>query len=143
MLSLARASLEQAGIRHMQVRKGDMYSLPVEDNSIDLATLHLVLHYSMEPAQVISEACRTVKPGGRLVIVDFAPHQEETLRTEHQHQRLGFADKEITAIFAQLSLKPGKTRVLSGNPLTVNIWHATKPLDYKSETEAEAARQLH
>ncbi len=143
MLSLARTSLEQAGIKHLQVRKGDMYSLPIDDNSIDLATLHLVLHYSMEPAQVIAEASRTVKPGGRLVIVDFAPHQEEALRSEHQHQRLGFADKEITAIFERLALKAGKTQVLSGNPLTVNIWHASKPVNHKSIADTAATQQLH
>lgn len=143
MLSLARASLEQAGIRHMQVRKGDMYSLPIDDHSIDLATLHLVLHYSMEPGQVIAEACRTLKPGGRLIIVDFAPHQEEALRSEHQHQRLGFSDQEITSIFEQQALQPGKTRVLSGNPLTVHIWQASKPATQKAVTGAVASQQLH
>ena len=127
MLSLARATLEQAGIKHVHVRKGDMYNLPIDDATIDLATLHLVLHYSMDPAQVLTEACRTLKPDGRLIIVDFAPHDEDSLRTEHQHQRLGFNDKEIKTILKSLGLRVEKTRKLSGDPLTVNIWAAAKP----------------
>ena len=63
MLALARAYLEQANLRNVHVRKGDMYSMPVEDQSIDLATLHLVLHYSLEPDLVIGEAARTLAPG--------------------------------------------------------------------------------
>jgi len=143
MLALARTSLEQSGIRHLHVRKGDMYSLPVDDNSIDLATLHLVLHYSMEPALVIAEAYRTLKPGGRLVIVDFAPHEEDHLRSEHQHLRLGFSDKEIRSALKSLDMKIGKTHRLEGNPLTVNFWQATRIGRPQQTSSERAGAQLH
>ena len=126
MLALARATLEQANIRHLHVRKGDMYNLPVEDASFDLAALHLVLHYSLEPSLVIAEAARTLRPGGRLVIVDFAPHEEDHLRTEHKHQRLGFSDREVRQLLKASQFKVGKTQVLEGDPLTVNIWQAER-----------------
>lgn len=144
MLALARTTLEQSGIRHIHVRKGDMYSLPIDDASIDLTTLHLVLHYSMEPALVIAEACRTLKPGGKLVIVDFAPHQEEHLRTDHKHQRLGFSDKEIRSMLKACGMKVGKTHRLEGDPLTVNIWQASNSMvaakteNSKSESDSSA-----
>ena len=80
MLSLARTRLDGAGLRECQVRHGDMYKLPVDDADFDIATLHLVLHYADDPVTVIQEAGRVMAPGGRLVIVDFAPHEMEGLR---------------------------------------------------------------
>lgn len=127
MLALARTHLEQEGLKNVQVRKGDMYSMPLDDGTVDLATIHLVLHYAQDPQLVINEAARTLKKDGRLFIVDFAPHQEEHLRVEHKHQRLGFSDKEIQQSMADAGLKPGKTHSLVGDPLTVKIWQASHP----------------
>jgi ArsR family transcriptional regulator len=126
MLSLARSYLEQAKLKNVHVRKADMYSMPLEDRSIDLATVHLVLHHVQEPQLVINEAARTLRHNGRLLIIDFAPHQEEQLRVEHNHQRLGFSDKEIRQSLSSAGLKVGKTHSLVGEPLTVNIWQASK-----------------
>jgi len=127
MLALARAYLEQEGLKNVHVRKGDMYSMPMDDQSVDLATVHLVLHYAQEPQLVINEAARTLKRDGKLIIVDFAPHQEEHLRVDHKHQRLGFTDSEIKDSLKEAGLKPGKTQSLQGDPLTVKIWQATQP----------------
>jgi len=122
MLAIARTQLESESFRHVQIRKGDMYNMPVDDDTIDVASLHLVLHYSDDPAAVVAEAARTLRPEGRLLIVDFAPHQEEYLRDEHQHRRMGFTDKEIEQAFIQAGLQMGKTCALAGDPLTVKIW---------------------
>ena len=127
MLAVARAHLEQEGLKNVHVRKGDMYNMPLDDQSVDLATLHLVLHYAQDPQLVINEAARTLKRDGRLIIVDFAPHQEEHLRSEHKHQRLGFNNKEIQQTLIEAGLKPGKMHSLQGDPLTVNIWQAALP----------------
>lgn len=127
MLAMARHVLEQAKLRHVHVRKGDMYSMPIDDGSVDLATLHLVLHYSLQPQIVISEAARTLKPGGRLVIVDFEPHQQEQLRSEHKHQRLGFSTAEINRAMSQAGLVAMHHESLAGTPLTVAIWQGRKP----------------
>lgn len=126
MLGMARTQLERDELRHLQVRKGDMYNMPVDDETIDLATLHLVLHYSLEPGVVIAEAARTLAPGGRLFIVDFASHQEERLRLEHKHQRLGFSDREIQQAMLNAGLTPGPVDSLAGDPLTVKFWQASR-----------------
>jgi len=126
MLAIARTQLESDRYRHIHIRKGDMYNMPVDDESIDLATLHLVLHYSLEPAAVLTEASRTLKPNGRLIVVDFAAHAEEHLRTEHKHQRLGFNDREIEQAMIQAGLQPGPTDSLVGDPLTVKLWQGVK-----------------
>ena len=95
MLGVARGRLEETGLRNVQLRQGDIYALPIERNSIDLAIMHQVLHYLDDPARALREAARVLAPGGRLLVVDFAPHQEETLRDKHAHRRLGFSDAEI------------------------------------------------
>jgi ArsR family transcriptional regulator len=126
MLTVARSNLEAAALRNVHVRQGDMYNMPVADASVDLATLHLVLHYSDEPGLVIEEAARVLKPSGRLFIVDFAPHNEEQLRSEHKHHRLGFADEEIEGMLRDCGLTSGASRDLQGDPLTVKIWQASR-----------------
>jgi len=127
MLSIARTRLERDGHHHVRLRKGDMYDMPLSDASVDLATLHLVLHYSVEPELVLAEAARTLRPGGRLVIVDFARHAEEHLRTEYEHRRLGFADDELRDAMVSAGLAPGPVASLAGDPLTVNIWQGRRP----------------
>ena len=126
MLSVARARLEKLGARHLQVRKGDMYALSVEDDSVDVATIHLVLHYSDSPQRVISEVARTLTVGGRLVIVDFAPHAETNLRDEHRHRWLGFESDTIKDALSVAGLEPGPVESLAGDPLTVNIWQGVR-----------------
>ena len=127
MLAVARTNLESADLKHIHVRKGDMYQLPIEDNSFDLAILHMVLHYSDNPAEVIREASRVLRPDGRLIVVDFAAHSEEYLRTEYQHHRLGFTDSEIRQCFENAGISArAETRQLVGEPLTVKFWLAQK-----------------
>ena len=128
MLAIARTQLESERFMHIQIRKGDMYNMPIDDASMDVATLHLVLHYSLEPGAVIAEAVRTLKPGGRLIIIDFASHSEEHLRTEHKHQRLGFSDREIEQAMRNTGMQPGQTESRVGDPLTVKLWQGVRSL---------------
>lgn len=127
MLAVARTTIEKANLRHCQVRQGDMYNLPLADRSVDLITLHQVLHYADDPASAIAEAARVLRPPGRMVIVDFLPHQLEFLRTEHAHRRLGFADDEVQGWLTGVNLKEGRTTHVPGDPLTVGIWTADAP----------------
>jgi ubiquinone/menaquinone biosynthesis C-methylase UbiE/DNA-binding transcriptional ArsR family regulator len=126
MLSIARSNLERAGIKHCQVRQADMYALPLDSSSMDAAVIHQVLHFADEPQKAIQEAVRVLKPGARLVIVDFAPHDLEDLRARHAHRRLGFADAEVRAWCAAAGLDLDPVTVLPGHPLTVHVWRATK-----------------
>jgi ArsR family transcriptional regulator len=127
MLAVARVNLERAQLRNCTVRHGDMYALPFALPSFDLVILHQVLHFAERPAEVVAEAARVLRPGGRLVIVDFAPHELEALREQHAHRRLGFADAEVRGWVAEAGLASAPAIHLPGNPLTVAIWPSTVP----------------
>ncbi|MBI1243421.1 MAG: metalloregulator ArsR/SmtB family transcription factor [Alphaproteobacteria bacterium] len=127
MLRVARANLARAGLANIHVRQGDMYRLPWQEPAFDAVTVHQVLHFADDPALAIAEAARVLKPGGRIVIADFAPHELDTLRTDHAHRRLGFADGEVQGWLRAAGLKPAQTVSLPGEKLTVCLWAADKP----------------
>lgn len=133
MLALARSRLEAAGIAHAQVRHGDLYNLPFEAGSFDAVTVHQVLHFLDDPARAISEAARMLTPGGRMLIVDFAPHELEFLREEHAHRRLGFAHDQVTRWVNEAGLDVELTRDLAPPAgagdlgLIVSLWLAKAP----------------
>src|SRR6185312_1590726 len=104
MLRLARVKLEAAGIQS-SLRQGDMYALPLPDQSADSVIIHQVLHYAHSPAQAIAEAARVLAPGGTLLVVDFAAHEREELRERDAHIRLGFEDEAMTGWFAAAGLE--------------------------------------
>lgn len=143
MLALARARVERASLNHVQVRRGDLFQLPYADHSFDLITVHQVLHYLQDPSDAVTEAARVLKPGGKLVIVDFAPHMLEFLRDEHQHRRLGFADKEVSQWCKAAGLSLAATRALPPRGdagLTVVVWLAVAPaVPQRRSKTAEAA----
>lgn len=127
MLAVARAKLDQAGIAHAQVRQGDLYAPPVERDAFDLVTMHQVLHYLEDPALAIREAAKLLRPAGRLLIVDFAPHGLEFLREEHAHLRLGFADRQIEDWLSEAGLdlvakRDFDRRAAAAPGLTVKLW---------------------
>jgi ArsR family transcriptional regulator len=126
MLAIARANLERRSLRNCQIRHADMYSLPLPDRAVDFVAFHQVLHFADAPAQAIAEAARVLRPGGRLAVVDFAPHDLEYLREKRAHRRLGIADDEIRVWCEKAGLEPKPARRLAGTPLTVNIWVAQR-----------------
>lgn len=132
MLAVARANLEKANLSNCSIRQGDIYQLPFADESFDAAIFHQVLHYADRPSLAIAEAARMVRPEGRLVIIDFAPHALEFLRVEHAHRHLGFADAEVSGWCRESGLVPEPVRHLIGQPLTVSIWVAWR----RRETQA-------
>jgi len=139
MLAVARDRLERGHVQHCQVRLGDLFRLPFPDGTseqgFDAALFHQVLHYLDDPQAAVVEAARVLKPGGRIVVVDFAPHQLEFCRDELNHRRLGFSDEEAKGWFRAARLSQTETRSIAPGAdadaakLTVKIWAAqSKPV---------------
>ena len=133
MLGYARMKLERAGLAYAQARHGDLYNVPLPDGAADAVILHQVLHFLDNPAAAIAEAARLLKPGGKLLVVDFAPHELEFLREQSAHRRLGFAADQIKRWLKDAGLTVERQRDLapaasvSTEKLTVSLWLGQKP----------------
>ena len=147
MLTIARERLERAGVANCQVRRGDVYRLPFADgdakSGFDAVLFHQVLHFLDDPQAALREAIRVAKPGGRILIADFAPHELEFLREEHAHRRLGFSDREVQSWFKAAGLKPLAAESLAprsgAEALTVMVWLAETPGAVSPRRKAEVA----
>jgi DNA-binding transcriptional ArsR family regulator len=128
MLAIARATLDELRAK-AAVRFGDAYAPPIEAGGADLVTIHQVLHFLSDPARAIERAAQLLKRGGRLLIIDFAPHGLEFLREEHAHRRLGFSDSEIAEWCAAAGVVALGVTTLAPKrreALTVKIWAGDK-----------------
>ncbi|WP_411289278.1 ArsR/SmtB family transcription factor [Phenylobacterium sp.] len=129
MLNIARSHVTGAGLQRCELRHGDIFGTRLPDGSADLVVVHQVLHYLADPAAAVEEAARIVGQGGRLIIVDFAPHTLEFLREQHQHRRLGFSEPEIARWLGEAGLSKVKATSLppaQAQGLTVKIWTAER-----------------
>jgi len=143
MLRIARAKLaglvpDKIDQEHVEIMLGDFNALPLPDSKFDTVIFHQVLHYAQNPEAVIAEAARVLRPGGRMMIVDFAAHDREELRSIHAHARLGFSDQLIARAFAAADIRMAHEISLDGGELAVKIWLGR---DIKGGTKPENIRK--
>ena len=125
MLTVARSKLQ--GAANASVRHGDATASPYPDHCASLVIIHQVLHFLDDPARALNEAARVLKPGGRLVIVEFAPHSLEHLRTDHAHRHLGVSEADLArwGEKAGLAVKASKMfRAPDDKGVSVMVWAA-------------------
>lgn len=138
MLRIARAKLADRGI-DAELVQGDFAALPLANDAVDTIVMHQVLHFASDPRGVVAEAARVLRPGGRLLIADFAPHDQEDLRTLAAHARLGFSDSQMDDWFAAAKLATEAVDALAGERLTIRLWLARRNDDriFRAEDGAD------
>ena len=132
MLGVARANIERAGLRHIELRQGDIHALPFGRNAFDLVLIHQVLHFLDDPGRAIRESAAALKPGGKLVVIDFAPHELDFLRADYAHRRLGFGDEQMAQWLSECGLAVLPPRAIApatgaDQQLTVKLWIGLDP----------------
>lgn len=114
MLSAARKRLQ--GVENVDIRHGRLEALPLTDGEVDVALLFLVLHYTTEPARVIAEAVRVLKPGGRVLVLDMVPHDRQDLRQTMGHLWQGFDSATLSAWMQSAGLEGFRYNPLPADP---------------------------
>jgi len=99
MLQAAKKRLQH--VDNIDLRRGDLEALPIDEARLDAATLMLVLHHVPEPERALGEVARVLKPGGRAIIVDMLPHDRESYRQQMGHVWLGFSDEHVRRLFQE------------------------------------------
>ncbi|MBV9786330.1 MAG: metalloregulator ArsR/SmtB family transcription factor [Acidisphaera sp.] len=139
MLALARTRLSRPDLTHCGVRLADMYRLPLPDGGFDLVLLQMVLHYAEDPAGVLAEAFRVLRPGGRVILVELAAHDRADLAARLAHRWPGFSDSSLRELLNHAGLRISAPVAVPG-PLEVRLWSAIKPdapLPHHAEHVAE------
>ena len=112
MLQAARKRLH--AFDNIDLRRGDLEALPIDDGRLDAATLMLVLHHVPEPERALADVARVLKPQGRAIIVDMLPHDRESYRQQMGHVWLGFSDEHVRRMFQEAGFE--KVRVVAIPP---------------------------
>ena len=116
MLQAARRRLADHG--NVELRRGDLESLPIDDQRLDAATVMLVLHHVVDPSRALADVARVLKPGGRLVLVDMLPHDREHYRQQMGHVWLGFSEAHVTRLLHDSGFDHVRVVPLPADPKT-------------------------
>ena len=114
MLQAARKRLQ--AFDNIELRRGELEALPIDDGRLDAATLMLVLHHVPEPARAIAEMARVLKPQGRVIIADMLPHDRDNYRQQMGHIWLGFSDEHITSLLRESGFERVRVVALPEDP---------------------------
>jgi ArsR family transcriptional regulator len=112
MLQAAKKRL--AGLDNIDLRRGELEALPIDDERLDIAVLMLVLHHTPEPEKALSEVSRVLRPGGRVIVGDMLPHDRESYRQQMGHVWLGFSDEHMSRMLTEAGF--GKIRIVGLAP---------------------------
>ena len=114
MLDAARRRL--VDLRNVDIRRGELEALPINDRELDAALLSLVLHYSPDPARTLTEVARVCRPGAKVLVVDMLPHHHEEYQQQMGHVWLGFSEQQIVKFLVGAGFENARVRALPVDP---------------------------
>ena len=136
MLQAAKRRL--AGFDNIDLRRGELEALPIDDDRLDVAAMMLVLHHVPEPEKALAEVARVLKPGGRIIIGDMLPHDRESYRQQMGHVWLGFSDEHISRMLTEAGF--GRIRIVPLHAGPARQGTRTVRRDRTEDTRNRAAR---
>jgi ArsR family transcriptional regulator len=114
MLKAAKSRCDRFG--NVDLRRGDLTAVPIDDQTCDAALMVLVLSYLPDPALAIQEMARILSPGGRAVVIDLLPHDRDDFRQKMGQQVLGFELEDVRQMMADAGLAVNRAMPLPPEP---------------------------
>ncbi|MCY1017399.1 ArsR/SmtB family transcription factor [Pyxidicoccus sp. MSG2] len=110
------AKTRLGGVANVELHRGDLHALPVDDGTLDVAMLHLVLHHVAEPPAVLAEAARALVPGGRILLIDMQRHERREYQQQMGHVWLGFEPEQLTGWLTDAGFTDVRIHPLPADP---------------------------
>jgi ArsR family transcriptional regulator len=129
VLQRARALARRHGAANIIWKRGEIERLPLPDASVDVALLSQALHHAADPSAALAEAVRVLKPGGRALLLDLRPHDQDWVRDRLGDHWLGFSDRALDALMRRAGLRDIRLQLgarRAGGPFTVTIASGVK-----------------
>jgi ArsR family transcriptional regulator len=112
MVEYTRSVAEKNGVANLDCRLGDIEDLPIDENEVDLALMHQVLHHALHPSRALAEAFRILRPGGRIFILDLLRHDIEEARDLYADVWLGFSQAELLQMLHNAGFERAQAQVV-------------------------------
>ena len=113
---LDAAKQRTSGCKNIDLRQGDLESLPIDDGECDAAMMVLVLTYLAEPENALREMARVIRPGGKAVIVDVMRHDRDDFRREMGQQNMGYEQEAVSAMLIDAGFDSPACTPISPHP---------------------------
>jgi SAM-dependent methyltransferase len=130
VLKRARALAARRRVSNVTWQRGELESVPIADDTVDVSMLSQALHHADDPTRALQEAARILVPGGRVLVLDLREHEETWVRDRLGDRWLGFTRERLSALLEGAGLTQVKVSVgarRAGDPFTVLIASGVKP----------------